>query len=146
MIGLSDGASIATIAALVIVVLGGLAYAFGVIRPWRIAEAEYQTLRHEETKKPITNVRVVIKSKTRNDQNVEVLTLVQFEHFWKRSKWKWADGADNKPLEGDAVNVKGKERKTIQRQIDAPNLPYTPTAVLIQGPRRRPLVKKLRPA
>ena len=135
--------AIAGVVAVGLAIAAGLCYALGVLRPWRIAEAEYETLPRAATGETITNIRMVIRSRTRNDQTVEQLALIQYKRPIRRLRASWAEDKDIQPLNDDQVLVPAKQKKQIQRQISGGSLPYSDTALIVKGPRRRPLTRRV---
>lgn len=134
--------------------IGLLLYGVGVVFPLRVKDASWRSgpLASGGT---VTIVTAKVRSRTRNTQSITLFVLIGVPGAWFRfrhPRWRTNRDLDARPFRstvpmignGHDLEVAGHDTQPIEGQFLGESLPFDHrTRLLIQGPRRRPLVRRL---
>jgi hypothetical protein len=151
-LGLDAGAIAGIIVAVVLAAVPALLYALGTLRPLAV-RATARTLPHEGGGR-MTEVVVVIRSRTRNTQTVSEVALARWPPYWDRvvhPRWRTKHPFDVQPFDWKSLTteeqrrleVPGHDQRKLSGQISS-YPPFSSTRVMVKGPRKRPLIKRIK--
>ena len=147
--GLDAGVWVGILVPVGLAAVGVVLYVAGIIRPLAVT-ATRMTLPHAGGGGQVTRVRVRVASRTRNDQTISNLGLIEYPGRWsafsKRRWWKQARGTPFTSLQvpPEGITLGSHDAKPLVARWDGAYPPFPTTRVLVHGARKRPVIKKIR--